>query len=169
MGTWLNSDGLYIKYGTDEGTVGVGGQFMAPKDGTDLVIEADLTLTSLVTSGYTIQSDHIRFPQDFRVKAVELYVETAATSGGAATLDIGLIRADRSTEHDNNGLVAALALTSIDAAGELVTLNVGSTGAGALIGTTLASTAKGAYLVAKVGTSVYTAGALKVRVVLTRL
>jgi hypothetical protein len=158
MGTWTNSDGLYIKFGTDEATVGKGGEY---RTNTSLrEVELEITLSGLTTTG-VVQSDTVSIPNGYRIEEVEVFTETAATSGGAATLDIGLIDQDRSTSFDDDGLVAAMALTAIDTAGEKSVLRVGSTGVGALVGTTLSNTG---LIVASYNTAAFTAGKVVVRV-----
>lgn len=164
MGTWMNNDGLYIKYGTDEATAGKAGEY-----GTDVagqrVIEFDLTLTGLGTAA-AIVDDNVFIPAGVRIQKVEIINSTAATSGGSAALNIGLQRRDRSTELDYDGLVAAAALATFNAAGETSTLTAGATGAGALIGTT---TAYSGYITADYDTAAFTAGVLKVRVTIQKL
>lgn len=158
---WMNNDGLYIKYGTEEAQVGKGGSyedFVAGSQVTEIVFD----LANLSTSAQTILDDNLKTSSGWRIQSVQIEAITPAVSGGASTLDIGIVRSDRSTEEDFDGLVAALAKTAIDTAGETSSLSKGSTGAGALIGTTLASTAKGGYLVAKAGTAAFTSGRVKV-------
>lgn len=155
---WYNSDGLYIKFGTEEGTVGKAGEYRSP--GPQRFVEYDITLTSLATTEAIID-DNTVIPAGARIEKVEVYTTTAATSGGAATLDIGFVRTDRSTTYDDDGLVAALALTAIDSVGETSALTKGSTGAGALVGTVLANNG---LLTASYNTAAFTAGAVKVRV-----
>jgi hypothetical protein len=99
-------------------------------------------------------------PGGSRIESVEVIAEVAAV-GATATLDVGLVRLDRTTEIDFNGLVAALAVTSIDAAGERSALYPGVTGAGALVGTT---TAFPGYITANRNTANFTAGKVIVRV-----
>jgi hypothetical protein len=166
--TWHNADGLYIKFGQNEGRAGTAGQFASVDAGNEHVIEVDINLTSLGT-GAAIQSDVVRIPSGFYVKQVEVFVTEAATSGGSATLNVGLIRSDRTTEEDYDGLVAALALASIDAIGDVVTLVQGSTSHGALVGTVLASTAKNSFITADYDTAAYTAGKVKIRVHLVKV
>ena len=161
---WKNADGLYIKFGTEEGQLGAGGAYAYPEEGQDHVVDVEIDLTKLSTSTQTILDDNVRIPKGYVVKKVQLYVTAAATSGGSATLDVGLVRADRTTEQDHDGLAAAVALTAVNAAGKQVDLGVGSTGAGALVGTTLPAAAASSYLVAKAGTAVFTGGKVRVRV-----
>lgn len=156
---WYNSDGLYVKFGTEQATASDAGEYRT--NGPQRLIELSIdTMTGLTTTG-VIQDDVTVLPAGARIEKVEVVTKTAATSAGAATLDIGIIDTDRSTAIDDDGLVAALALTSIDAAGETTELTKGSTGAGALIGTTLAANG---LLVASYNTAAYTAGAVKVRI-----
>lgn len=164
MANWLNSDGLLVKLGNTEAasldtTKGPAGELKA--FGPQRVSEVSLTLTTLNTSTQVIISDVLNIPKNARIEEVEVEVVTAATSGGAATLDFGLIRNDRTTELDYDGFVAAAALATINTAGKRLNLITGSTGAGALIGTTLANAG---LLVAKAGTAVFTAGVLRIRV-----
>lgn len=160
--TWLNSDGLYVKFGTSEATVGAGGEFedhFAMKTVIEVLVP-DLTKIS-ATLGGTILDDNITVPKGARIEEIQVEVETAATSGGSATFDFGLIRTDRVTELDFNGFVAAAAVATLDTAGKRLTLINGTTAFGALIGTTLANPG---YLVVNSNTAVFTAGALRLRV-----
>jgi hypothetical protein len=165
MGTWKNSDNLFVKLGTSEAasldtTKGAAGEYLVYGD--KRVTEVILDLTDLNTSTDIIINDVAIFPKNARIEEVELVTQTAATSGGAATLDVGFIQnADRTTDIDQNGLIAAAALATFNAAGERLNLIVGSTGAGALIGTT---TTLPALLTAKAGTATFTAGVVRIRV-----
>jgi hypothetical protein len=163
MGTWLNKDGLYIKYGTSEaasqdptkdpaGDYNTGGNALS-------VTECHVDLTDLNTSTSIILNDVLIVPKNARVEEIEVEVVTGAV-GATATLDVGLIRTDRTTELDYNGFVAAAAVATLDTAGKRLNLIKGSTAAGALIGTTLANPG---LWVAKAGTAVFTAGLIRVR------
>lgn len=165
MGKWLNQDGLYIKLGADEaasqdplvqpaGDYNTGGN---PLSVSEVVID----LKDLSTSTQLVLNDVLNFPKNAFVEEVEVEVQVGATSGGSATLDVGLIRTDRTTELDYDGFVAAAAAATIDTAGKRLNLIKGSTGAGALIGT---ATANPGLFVAKAGTAVFTAGQVRVRV-----
>lgn len=155
---WHNSDGLYLKYGPDKATSSTAGEYS--NLGALREIEVKIDLTPLAT-GSTILADTTLFPKNMRIEEVEVVVETLATSGGSAVLNLGLIRENRSTVYDADGFIAALALTSLDAAGEKTVLRVGSTSAGAFIGTTLANAG---YLVADYDTAAFTAGTVIVRI-----
>lgn len=163
MAGWLNH-GLYTKYGVEQTVPMAGGEYVTT--GALREVEFKILLTSLgsssaIATSSTYSVDNIFIPSGVRIEEVEIVVDTAATSGGSAALNIGLVDTDRSTAIDADGLVAALALTSIDAAGEKTVLRPGSTSAGALIGTT---TADVGYIVADYDTAAYTAGTITVRV-----
>lgn len=160
---WNNSDGLIVKFHRELGTVTKAGEFGTVADGDQHVVEMSLNpLTALTTTAGTVQDQHVIIPANARIEKVEIITVTAATSGGAATLDFGLQRLDRTTELDYDGLIAAAALTTIDTIGETTVLTKGSTGAGALVGTTIGSNA--GVLVARYNTAAFTAGALKIKV-----
>jgi len=166
MGTWLNNDGLYIKFGTDETTVVDGGEYSTL--GSLHEVELEIDLDDLSTSTNTFLSDTVTLPSGARIEKVVIVVETAATSGGSATLDIGLIDQDRSTSFDDDGLVAALALAEMSDAGAVIefvngadSTPAGESGDGALVGTTLSNTG---LIIASANTAVFTGGHLKVRI-----
>lgn len=156
--SWYNADGLYLKYGTDKATANNGGEYKT--FGQLRSIEFKLDLTTL-TSTPTIINDIEFMPKGVRIEQVDVVADAAATGTGA-TLDIGTIKTDRSTEIDYNGLIAALPLTSIDSTGEKTANNVGSTYAGALIGTTTGTDV--GYFTANYNTAAYTAGSAFIRV-----
>lgn len=149
--SWQNNDGLYVKFGVEEGQVGKGGTYLVDGplqitefkfDYTDCVLASAILGTKDGPTGVTAGAAGILIPRGIRIETVEVVAETAFTSSGtigSATLDIGLIRNDRSTSYDDDGFVAALAFSALDTVGEKNVINKGSTGAGAFIGTTLAN------------------------------
>ena len=158
-GTTGNADGLYIEYGTTKATTENVGEYKTYGDMREVNVRIpDLTL---IGSGATVLARTLKFPAGVRIARVDVIADTAAT-GTNAVLNIGLIKDDLSTELDYNGLVAAIPVTSIDAAGETTSLTAGATYAGALLGTTL--TDVGGYLTADYDTAAFTAGALNVRI-----
>lgn len=160
MAEWINSDGLRVRFGTDEATTVRGGSVQP--NGEDLQIIFKVKLTEAATGSALIpRTQGIVIPAGVRLEEVMVKVDTAATSGGSATLNLGLNRLDTTTAIDADGLVAALALTSIDAAGDTLALRVGSTSVGALVGTTLAYPG---VLVFDYDTAAFTAGELTVTV-----
>jgi hypothetical protein len=156
--TWYNNDGLQVRYGTDEATASKAGAYNLL--GKLHEVEISLTGTAISATAGTIVEDNLVIPKGARVHEVQVIAQTACT-GPSAVLNVGLKRTDRSTELDYDGLIAALPLTSLDAAGETTTLNVGSTYAGALLGTTLANNGQ---LCADYDTAAFTAGVIVVRI-----
>ena len=106
---WLNSDGLYIKYGTEEGhSITDAGQFRTAD--RDQVLELDIKLSDL-TETESIQNDVAGIPAGALIKGFELEVAEAAATGVA--IDVGFIAASRDTGDalytaDPNGVVAAV-------------------------------------------------------------
>lgn len=158
--SWMNNDGLYIKYGVDRGTAGIGGNFAYPADGGQTVVEYDIVLKNLGTSA-AILDDNNQLPQNARIEKIEIKAITAGVGSGAV-LNVGLQRSDRTTEYDYDGLLAAVPVTDFDAANETHTYTVvGSSAGGVLVGTTLAHNG---YLTADYDTAAFTDGILKVKI-----
>lgn len=159
-GTWYNTDGLYLKYGTTKAVPNIGGDFRMP--GELRVMEIKIPDLTTLTSTAAIIDDTLFVPTNCIIEQVETVSDTAATSGGSATLNIGLMKLDRTTTISDTALVNAMALTSIDGTGEKTTLVLGSTGAGSKIGTNIGTDV--GYITAKYGTAAFTAGAVTVRI-----
>lgn len=156
--TYLDSDGLLRKYGTSKGVATNAGEFR--HNGALRQMEVKIDLTTL-TDTAAIISDVTFFPRGARIEEVEVVTLTAATSGGSAVLNVGLIGTDRSTVIDADAFVSAMAKTAVDAAGEKTVLRVGSTGAGSSIGTTTSAVG---YITADYDTAAFTAGVVLVRI-----
>lgn len=129
--SYMDNAGLYQKYGVDQATPKVGGEYK--NFGQLREIELKLTLASL-TQAETIVDDTVFFPAGMIIQ--EVIVETTAVAATGVAIDLGMIRTDRTTEIDYDGILAAFPLASMDSAGEQTTLTKGSTFAGALIGAT---------------------------------
>lgn len=155
---WLNSDGLYIRFAAEEGTSSVkGGEVNV----NDLVRQTDIILDlTKITSTDTVQHYTLNIPKTARIDRIDYVVETAATSGGAATLDVGFAKEDRTTELDFNGIIAALPVASMTA-NKVLTLYPGTAPAGALVGTVLSDSG---WFTARYNTAAFTAGVLRVRI-----
>lgn len=159
MGTWFNNDGLYIKYGTTEATVGLAGEYN--NYGSEHWVELEILATAL-TATPAIQNDNVTLPSGARIQRVVVIAETACTdAGGTSVLNVGTIRYDRTTASDVDGLVKAMVLGSLNVAGEQNTLTAGVTYAGDQIGTTLSTPV---LLTADYDTEAYTAGRIIVRI-----
>lgn len=161
---WINSDGLKTLFGTDKANKLRGGEpSLMIGSRSALEVEIDLTTLATVASGnQKIVLDDATIPNGAFIEEITIVATKAATSGGSATFSFGLVDQDRSTEVDFDGFVAALAKTAYDALGEKTTINVGSTGAGALVGTKITNSG---VLVAAAATADFTAGKLLVRVI----
>lgn len=142
--SWQNSDGLYVKFGGEEGKIAVGGE-AAPA--SDLYVITWVTdYTELLTATPTILDGSsstslvgpfgIEVPEGARPRSLEIMTITAPTSSGtvaSATISIGTKKAsDRSTELDHDDFTTSSLVigTVLESAGEVVTIIPGSTGAG---------------------------------------
>lgn len=163
MGTWVNNDGLFIKFGADEarsGTaVGWAGEYMDATDGSH-VVEVVLTPMTALVAASTIVSDTVTIPFGAKIESIWLFCDIPATGVGA-TLNVGLIDQDRTTAFDSNGFLEAIPLTSMDAVGETTIYTAGVTGAGTLVGATLQNTG---LIVADFDTAAFTAGRVRIRI-----
>lgn len=137
MGTWFNGDGLYVKFGADEGTsahrAGCYGGDVYGCSIVELIVDlVDLTATE------TILNDSVVLPANAHVIWVETTCVVVATTGTA--IDIGLIDQDRTTEIDYDGLLAAFPTAEMAQVGETRrfyethTVPASMTGTGALVG-----------------------------------
>lgn len=167
--TWLNADGLLVKFGPTESVPAIVGSLESRVGGTEIV-EVRLDLTTLSTSTTSILDHSFFIPSTAAIEKVEIEMITAATSGGAATFRLGAIKSDETTAIDATAFVNDIALASINAAGKLVTLTSGVTAAGTSIGGPLGTAirtttpAVDGLLTAKAGTAVYTAGLANIRI-----
>lgn len=155
---YLNKDGLWVRFGTEKIVVAAGGEYPSAGDKREVEVKVDISKLTTTQNSIIAGFDGLVFDRNTFIEEVEVMAEV-----GAATItswSFGLSRLDRTTELDYDGFVAAQLLATIDTAGERTTLTKGSTGAGALIGTTLAYPGLPvAYIAGATGT-----GILKVRV-----
>lgn len=145
--SWQNNDGLYVKFGSEEGVSAQGGEYNKSGNQHEYEVVVDYSealsaTAAIIDGGSALGPQGVVIPEGLRIEEVEVFTETAFTSSGtigSSTFVLGLKkRSDRSTELDHDGLLTASFVGgSIDAAGEKTVVRVGSTGAGALIGTTL--------------------------------
>ena len=155
---WYNSDGLYVKFGQEEGQVGVLGEVRTASVNRELVLTLDLTT---LASTDTILDYTTFLPKDAFIESVVIETLALATSGGSATLSVGLYKSDMTTAISATALVAAMPVATIGDAGTRTTLTLGSTGAGAKIGSTPGFPA---LLSAKYDTAAFTAGVVSIRI-----
>ena len=127
--TWTNSDGLVVGFGTHTSdnnvmalaTGGTVRQYTIElKDATALEDTDAITVAS-------IPPQSVLIPRGSAIKSATFSVTTAFTSGGSATLDIATYSAAAVVD-DGNGIDADIALTAIDAIGDVVVCD------GALVG-----------------------------------
>lgn len=146
--TWLNSDGLFIKFGPSEAASPTQGGFIC-QYGPNLVYVYNLDLTTL-DQNEVIINDVMPIAKNSLIQ----YVETIAIVGAATgtAIDLGLVANDRNTSTalsgtvsaaDPDGLLAAAPTANMNTAGEwsiykiAATVPTGLTGVGALIGSIL--------------------------------
>lgn len=157
-----NADGLNVNLGTTEGTAGRAGEYRQLSGTRILEFAVNLVDVTSATAGATILDSYAGFDKGWQIEKVD--IETTVTvTGAGATLNLGLVRSDRSTEVDFDGLgtAAALTTTSMGAVGTVLTYIKGTSNAGALLGTILANNG---FLVADYDTAAFTAGRITVRV-----
>ncbi len=156
MGSHLHNTGLFQKYGPAKAEPNSGGDYVTTGALREITIRIDLTD---LTETETILNDMVFVPK-MRIQEVEILTHTAAATGTA--IDIGLIRTDRTTELDYNGLAAAFPTASMDTAGDKVTLLTDTTYNGALIGTTLTNV--GYISASRTDSTAFTAGVIDVTI-----
>lgn len=178
---WINSDGLTIKFGTEEAAVARGGTYSQDDQGRhvieftidwrDLLSATANVLGNVATVAQPITgSEGVIVPRGFIPEFMETTALVAFTSSGtigSATMEIGLTRAsDRSTVLN----AAAFTTTGFvggvwDATNENVLVKTGTTGAGSQYG--VAVTEKGLVAVRNSAHATHplTAGVLKCRLV----
>lgn len=175
--TWMNNDGLFVKFGAEEGAVWRGGEVSDAQrhevewiiNASDVVSATNSILGSIKTASDSMAGTFgIEIPKGARIERLETIVVTPFTSSGTigtSTLLMGLIKdSDRVTELDFDGFTTASFVGSLfDAAGETQAVIVGSTGAGALLGTTLAESGVVSVSNSQHGAHPFTAGRLKVK------
>lgn len=147
---YTNPDGLTQLYGIDRANiVQVGSPTPA---GGKQVLTADFTFDKLQAFGVLTLLDPLRqtaLPKGALITSASLNVVTAF-AGSGATLDLGFYKTDGTTAIAATGLASAIALSSLNAVGDQVTLS------GSLVnGVALTDDA---IITAQVGTANFTAG-----------
>lgn len=176
LSNWVNSDGLVVRFGSDEGDKILGGS-ISTRDGkvmyeinipyTEIASATDAVVGSV--SGTSNGSRGVMLPKGLRIEAIETLVTAAFTSSGtvtSSTLVLGLKKAsDLSTELDHDGfLTSSFVGSKLDAVGERNYQEVGTTGSGALIGTTLSENGVLSCSNSAHASHPYNGGALRVRI-----
>lgn len=148
MAIWTNSDGLEVRFGLDRTTEQPSGR-TAGEEKTLVWTVADAT-TIADTDTAAVAGDEAFIPAGAIIKDAYFVVDTAF-AGATAVLDIGLKQA-AGTNIDDDGIDAAIAVTDIDAADDVIVCD------GALIGTRMANDS---YIMMTYDTAAFTAGAGK--------
>ena len=152
MATWTNNDGLKVLFGTTQGQSEPGGEPVQAGATRKLVVDVDLTQLADANAAYA-QPFTTELGDGWIINSVTATVLTAATSGGSAVLDLGVIKAGTAGTDDDDGFDAAVALTAIDTIGEVVNCD------GALVNTELDADY---HFAASYDTAAFTAGLIRV-------
>ena len=148
--SYTNADGLFV---LTNGAQGAANDEGVTTRGVRQVITKKLVLSAL---GSTFGSSNIdpleaMIPAGAIIVNADLVITTAATSGGSATLTIGTYNA-AGTAVDADGIDAAIALTAIDADGDVVQCD------GAQVSGVVTVGSAPVYIGALYGTAAFTAG-----------
>lgn len=152
---YLDTDGLYRKYGTEKAVVTTGGEYRNP--GALRSTEFTIDLTKL-TATRAIINDVTFMGAGMFIEEVEVVAD--ALAAGGTSFSVGLMAYDRSTVLSDTAFVNGALLATVDTVGEKTVLTKGSTGAGAYIGTTLATPG----YVTALASGTFTTGSVKVRI-----
>lgn len=156
--SWKNNDGLIRKFGTEQATSRVVGEYSA--DGPYHTAEITVDLTTL-TETETILDYNFALPKGALIQELQVVATTSAATGTA--IDVGLIKlVDKSTEYDYNGLLAAYPTASM-AVGVFNRLSSGvGTYEGAVLGVALTESAL--ISASRTTATAFTAGKVKIRI-----
>lgn len=164
-GNWLNTDGLYLEFGTTKATAETGGSYS--QKGAFRELEYLIDCTALTTTA-AIQSFTGIFPSGTNIQIESVVTEVLVAVNNITSLSVGLIQDNQSTKPTNGdtAFISALAQASIDTAGKQITMVTGSTSAGNYVGAyQSASLSNGSYYVtAKIAGATATTGLIKVRI-----
>jgi len=138
-GSWTNSDGLYLQFGTSKATAETWGDYQQP--GGNRVIEGIINMGTVSTAAATVStpvSNTLFFPQgqNLFIEKVEIVAEVA-TSATSGSISVGLVQDDRSTVPTGgaSAFISAVTTTAFTTAGTIVTYSVGTAGVGGFVGT----------------------------------
>ena len=157
--TWSNSDGLVVGFGTHSEDNEVAA--VLSSNGGRVVLQREIVGVNLsdTYSATDFVPQEVVIPRGSRIIRASFQVVLAFTSGGAATLDIGVFTKGLATDvvDDADGLVADMSIAELTSIGEVHVLD------GALIAasgqTAVGATGLGDCVIApSYETAVYTAG-----------
>jgi len=112
---WVNSDGLEVRFGSEKATNRLGGSLSTY--GAMQEVRVKILGTKVPSTDAPIDKK-VTIPTNSYLDAVtsQLFVDTTFTSGGSATLDIGLMNDDGDGTYstlDDNGIDAAIAVGTL--------------------------------------------------------
>lgn len=118
MSTWINDDGLVVKFGTTEAEDRVVGAINNEGEYQVLTIELDQVDMPTDAEGSVILNDHLQIPTGVLIESVEIlnYVDFASAAN-AMTFNLGVIDTDRASNADPDGLVVAATQVELNAGG----------------------------------------------------
>ena len=162
--TWLNKDGLNVYFNKSKGEINRGGEELLGDNNTNITY-VTIDLTQLGTTDQVIVSDNTFIPKGALLEKLEI-ITTKETAGSNANLDIGLVKEDRSTEYDFDGiLTAGDDFNGGTDLGKVYTYTAGTGDAGAKLGTVLTETC---LVTAKADTATWSGGVIRARIFWTR-
>lgn len=177
MAKWLNSDGLAVKFGTDQADIARGGVIL---EGSKHCVEFDLLYTDCLSATASVVgsapangvydgSYGIMIPKNARILGTNILVTKAWTSSGtigSSTLVLGLKKwSDFSTALDEDAFTATGFVGSrLDAVGERTYVEIGTTGVGSGVGTTISENGVVCVANSAHASHPYTAGTARIRI-----
>jgi len=162
QGSWMNNDGLYLKYGVSKVVPATAGEYLTYGEFRTAEFYIDLTtLPAFGTAAIPVGADVAFIPAGAFIEQVEVECELAGV-GATATLNVGLVGFDRTTVASATGFVNAMTVASLTQGSKQI-LTGGSTFAGGYIGTA-AGTPSNGYLWVTANTANFTQGKIKVRI-----
>lgn len=179
--SWTNSDGLYVRFGSEEAAIARGGEFKTTDQGRHVIeftidwkdcLSATAAILGSVATVAAPQTGTfgVLVPAGFVPEFMETVTAVAWTSSGtigSADLEIGLKKAsDRSTVYDADAFTTTSFVGSVfDAANETTIIKSGATGIGSAFGIALTENALVTVRNSAHASHPYTAGVLKCRLV----
>lgn len=128
--TWVNDDGLVVKFGTTEAKDRVIGAINNEGEYQVLTLELDTDDTDnfpVDADGSVILNDNLQIPEGVLIESVEVVTyEDFDSAGDAFVFDIGVIDTDRSSNADPDALIDAATQSEMNTGGTNVAGWVGS-------------------------------------------
>lgn len=178
IGSWYDNDGLLRQYGAQKANPTTAGDYLSYGDARE--IEVTLNLANLTTTAQLAAlTTFVPAGTNVFIEKVTIDTEVGMTVGTATAFSVGLgYIASPPASYSTIGNASLPAVTTISdtafvngalnatvtTAGQYQELTAGSTGAGAYIGTSSATTTQANYITAKSVGGTYTAGTVKVRI-----